>query len=37
MKIKIINPDYGMTQQELAQRVAILQNVVRPETRLDMV
>ena len=37
MKIKIVNPDYGMTQQELAQRVAILQEVVRPETELDMV
>lgn len=37
MKIKIINPDYGMTAQELAQRVAILQQVVRTDTELDMV
>lgn len=37
MRIKIINPDYGMTAQELAQRVEILSAVVRPDTMLDMV
>lgn len=37
MRIKIINPDYGMTAQELAQRVEILSTVVRPDTMLDMV
>lgn len=37
MKIKIINPDYGMTAEELAERVDILRSVVRPDTVLDMV
>lgn len=37
MKILIINPDYGMTQEELALRCRILEEYTAPDTQLAMV
>jgi allantoin racemase len=37
MKIRIINPDYGVTQEEKEQRCRILQDYVGPDTELSMV
>lgn len=37
MKILIINPDYGMTQEEMALRCRILQEYTAPDTQLAMV
>lgn len=36
MKLKIINPDYGMTKEELAQRLTVLKQIVQSDTMLDM-
>lgn len=36
MKIKIINPDYGMTPEELADRCARLQQAAGPDVELSM-
>lgn len=36
MKILIINPDYGMTQEELDMRCNILKDHVAPDTQLSM-
>lgn len=36
MKIKIINPDYGMTKEQLKKRINILNKVVRNDTILSM-
>lgn len=36
MKIMIINPDYGMTQEEMDLRCRILQNYVSADTKLNM-
>lgn len=37
MKILIINPDYGMTQEEMALRCRILEQYTAPDTQLAMV
>lgn len=37
MKILIINPDYGMTQEEMALRCRILEEYTSPDTQLAMV
>lgn len=37
MKILIINPDYGMTQEEMALRRRILEEYTAPDTQLAMV
>lgn len=37
MKILIINPDYGMTQEEIALRCRILDEYTAPDTQLAMV
>ncbi len=37
MKILIINPDYGMTQEEMALRCRILEKYTAPDTQLAMV
>ena len=37
MKIMIINPDYGVTQEEMDVRLRILQQYVAPDTELAMV
>lgn len=37
MKILIINPDYGMTQEEMAFRCRILEEYTAPDTQLAMV
>lgn len=37
MKILIINPDYGMTQEEMASRCRILEEYTAPDTQLAMV
>lgn len=37
MKILIINPDYGMTQEEMALRCRILKEYTAPDTQLAMV
>lgn len=37
MKILIINPDYGMTQEEMALRCGILEEYTAPDTQLAMV
>lgn len=37
MKILIINPDYGMTQKEMALRCRILEEYTAPDTQLAMV
>lgn len=37
MKILIINPDYGMTQEEMAMRCRILEEYTAPDTQLAMV
>lgn len=37
MKIFIINPDYGMTQEEMALRCRILEEYTAPDTQLAMV
>lgn len=37
MKILIINPDYGMTQEEMALRCRILEEYTEPDTQLAMV
>lgn len=37
MKILIINPDYGMTQEEMAFRCRILEEYTAPDTHLAMV
>lgn len=37
MKILIINPDYGMTQEEMALRCRILEEYMAPDTQLAMV
>ena len=37
MKILIINPDYGMTQEEMALRCRILEEYTAPDTQLAMV
>lgn len=37
MKILIINPDYGMTQEEMALRCRILEEYTAPDTHLTMV
>lgn len=37
MKILIINPDYGMTQEEMALRCSILEEYTAPDTQLAMV
>lgn len=37
MKILIINPDYGMTQEEMALRCRILEEYTAPDTHLAMV
>lgn len=37
MKILIINPDYGMTQEEMALRCRILEEYTAPDTQLTMV
>lgn len=37
MKILIINPDYGMTQEEIALRCRILEEYTAPDTQLAMV
>lgn len=37
MKILIINPDYGMTQEEMALRCRILEEYTTPDTQLAMV
>lgn len=37
MKILIINPDYGMTQEEMALRCRILEEYTAPNTQLAMV
>lgn len=37
MKILIINPDYGMTQEEMALRCRILKKYTAPDTQLAMV
>lgn len=37
MKILIINPDYGMTQEEMALRCRILEEYTPPDTQLAMV
>lgn len=36
MKIKIINPDYGMTDEQLKKRVDILKRIIRADTVLSM-
>lgn len=36
MKIDIINPDSGMTKEELLQRIALLKKCARPDTELYM-
>ena len=36
MKIMIINPDYGMTREELDLRLEILSGYVGPDTELFM-
>lgn len=36
MKILIINPDYGMTQEEMALRCRILEKYTAPDTQLAM-
>lgn len=37
MKILIVNPDYGMTQEEMALRCRILEEYTAPDTQLAMV
>ncbi len=37
MKILIINPDYGMTQEEISLRCRILEEYTAPDTQLAMV
>lgn len=37
MKILIINPDYGMTQEEMSLRCRILEQYTAPDTQLAMV
>lgn len=37
MKILIINPDYGMTQEDMALRCRILEEYTAPDTQLAMV
>lgn len=37
MKILIINPDYGMTQEEMSLRCRILEEYTAPDTQLTMV
>lgn len=37
MKILIINPDYGMTQEEMSLRCRILEEYTAPDTQLSMV
>lgn len=37
MKILIINPDYGMTQEEMALRCRILEEYTAPDTQIAMV
>lgn len=37
MKILIINPDYGMTQEEMSMRCRILEEYTAPDTQLAMV
>lgn len=37
MKILIINPDYGMTQEEMSLRCRILEEYTAPDTQLAMV
>lgn len=37
MKILIVNPDYGMTQEEMALRCRILEEYTAPDTQLTMV
>lgn len=37
MKILIINPDYGITKEEMSLRLQILKQYVAPDTILDMV
>ena len=37
MKILIINPDYGMTQEEMSLRCRILEKYTAPDTQLAMV
>ncbi len=36
MKIKIINPDYGMTKEQILKRVEILSSITRKDTFLSM-
>ncbi|SHK60858.1 aspartate/glutamate racemase family protein [Desulforamulus aeronauticus] len=36
MRIKIINPDYGMTTAEIQERINILQQVTGPDVELSM-
>ncbi len=36
MRIKIINPDYGMTTTELEERISILKKVAGPDVELSM-
>lgn len=36
MKIKIINPDYGITREQMDKRVSILKNVTKENTFLSM-
>lgn len=36
MKLKIINPDYGLSEEEIKSRVVILQKVARPDTIISM-
>ena len=37
MKIRIINPDYGVGEEAMAQRCSILQQFVGPDVELSMV
>ena len=37
MKIRIINPDYGVGEKNMAQRCRILQQFVGPDVELSMV
>ena len=37
MKIRIINPDYGVGEKNMTQRCRILQQFVGPDVELSMV
>ena len=36
MRIKIINPDYGMTENEIAERLILLKQAAGPDVELSM-